>query len=44
VAYLFHVIVYIYIVHSSPFLCVWRWSDDSLSGSRWFARWARRCL
>jgi len=46
VTYLFQVFVYIYIyiVHSSPFLCVWRWSDNSLSGSRWFDRWARICL
>jgi len=27
-----------------PFVCVWRWSDDSLSGSRWFDMWARRCI
>jgi len=25
-------------------VCVWRWSDNLLSGSRWFDRWARRCL
>jgi len=35
---------YLYIVHNSPFLCVWRWSDNLLSGSKWCDRWARRCL
>ena len=25
-------------------MCAWRWSDDSLSGSRWLDRWAGRRL
>jgi len=25
-------------------VCVWRWSNNSLSGSRWFDRWAKKCL
>jgi len=25
--------LYLYL-HSSPYLCVWRWSNDLLSGSR----------
>jgi len=36
--------IYIYIVHSSPYLCVWQWSGNLLSGSRWCFRWARRRL
>jgi len=43
VTYLFHVSV-LYIVHNSPFLRVWRWSNDSLFGSKWFDRWARICI
>jgi len=27
-----------------PNCCVWRWSGNLLSGSRWCCRWARGCL
>jgi len=39
------ILIFIYIyVHSSPYLFVWQWSSNLLSGSRWCFRWARRCL
>jgi len=38
------IIFNLFYMHSSPYLCVWRWSDDLLSGSRCFDRWARRRL
>jgi len=31
-------------VDNSSYLCVWRWSNNLLSRSRWFDKWARRYL
>jgi len=37
--------MYLYICAKlTLFVCVWRWSDNLLSGSRWFDKWAKRCL
>jgi len=38
--------IYFYILWiGHPFcVCVWQWSDNLLSGNRWFDRWAKRCL
>jgi len=40
-----HTSVYILLCIAHPIcVCVWRWSDILLSGSRWCDRWARRCI
>jgi len=44
VAYLIHVYVYILCIAHPICVCVWQWSDNLLSGSRWFDRWAMRYL
>jgi len=42
--YLYSCFDYIYCAYLTLSLCVWLWSDNLLSGSRWRDRWASRCL
>jgi len=39
-----YIYLYLYFAQLTLSVCVWRWSNNLLSGSRWFERWARRCL
>jgi len=39
--YLIHVISYI--VELTLFGCVWRWSCNSLHGSKWYYKWCWWC-
>jgi len=41
------IFIFMYIsisMHSLPYLCVWRWSGNLLSGSIWCFKWAKSCL
>jgi len=42
--YFIYLFIFLLCIAHPICLCVWRWSDNWLSGSRCCDRWARRCL